>query len=49
MVSRTTGISGAFASKSREVSVRHAIDMDLLRSRFGLIAIEKGFIKADQL
>jgi len=49
LVSRATGISGAFASKNKEISVRHAIGMDLLRSRIGLIALEKGFIKADQL
>jgi len=36
-------------TKDKEKSVRHGIGIDLPRRRFGFIAIEKGFIKADQL
>ena len=36
-------------TKDKEKSVRHGIGIDLPQRRFGFIAIEKGFIKADQL
>ena len=35
--------------KNKEKSLKHGIGIDLPRRRFGFIAIEKGFIKADQL
>jgi hypothetical protein len=36
-------------NKDKEKSLKHAIGIDLPQRRFGFIAIEKGFIKADQL
>jgi len=36
-------------NKDREKSLKRAIGIDLPKRRFGLIAIEKGFIKADHL
>ena len=36
-------------TKDKEKSLRHGIGIDLPQRRFGFIAIEKGFIKADQL
>ena len=36
-------------NKGKEKSLKHAIGIDLPQRRFGFIAIEKGFIKADQL
>ena len=35
--------------KNKEKSLKHAIGIDLPQRRFGFIAIEKGFIKVDQL
>ena len=36
-------------TKKKEKPLKRAIDIDLLERRFGFIAIEKGFTKADQL
>ena len=36
-------------NKGKEKSLKHAIGINLPQRRFGFIAIEKGFIKADQL
>jgi len=36
-------------TKKKEKPLKRAIDIDLLQRRFGFIAIEKGFTKADQL
>ena len=36
-------------TKKRERPLKRAIGMDLPERRFGFIAIEKGFIRADQL
>jgi hypothetical protein len=36
-------------TKKKEKPLKRAIDIDLPERRFGFIAIEKGFIKADQL
>ena len=36
-------------NKDKEKSLKHAIGIDLPWRRFGFMAIEKGFIKADQL
>jgi len=36
-------------TRDKEKSLRHGIGIDLPQRRFGFIAIEKGFIKADQL
>jgi hypothetical protein len=36
-------------NKDREKSLKHALGIDLPQRRFGFIAIEKGFIKAEQL
>ena len=36
-------------NKGKEKSLKHTIGIDLPQRRFGFIAIEKGFIKADQL
>ena len=36
-------------NKDKEKSLKQAIGIDLPQRRFGFIAIEKGFIKADQL
>ena len=46
MVSKPRGI---LVNKNKEKSLKHAIGTDLPERRFGFIAIEKGFIKADQL
>jgi len=35
--------------KNKEKSLKHGIGIDLPQRRFGFIAIEKGFIKVDQL
>jgi hypothetical protein len=36
-------------TKKKEKPSKHVIDIDLPERRFGFIAIEKGFIRADQL
>jgi len=36
-------------TKKKEKPLKRAIDIDLPERRFGFIAIEKGFIRADQL
>ena len=36
-------------NKDKDKSLKRGIGIDLPRRRFGFIAIEKGFIKADQL
>jgi hypothetical protein len=40
---------GALMNKNREKSLKRRKGIELPQRRFGLIAIEKGFIKADQL
>jgi len=43
------GSQGAFVNKDKDRSLKRDIGIDLPQRRFGFIAIEKGFIKADQL
>jgi hypothetical protein len=40
---------GVLMKKNREKSLKRRKGIELPQRRFGLIAIEKGFIKADQL
>jgi hypothetical protein len=42
-------MSGVFVNKDKEKSLKRRKGIELPQSRFGLIALEKGFIKADQL
>ena len=49
MVRKPRGISGIFVDKDKEKSLKRRKGIDLPQRRFGLIALEKGFIKADQL
>jgi hypothetical protein len=41
--------SGILVDKDKEKSLKRRRGIDLPQRRFGLIALEKGFIKADQL
>ena len=42
-------ISAIFVDKDEEKSLKRRKGIELPQRRFGLIALEKGFIKADQL
>jgi hypothetical protein len=49
LVRKPRGISGIFVDKDKERSLKRRKGIDLPQRRFGFIAIEKGFIKADRL
>jgi hypothetical protein len=49
LVRKPRGISGIFVDKDKERSLKRRKGIDLPQRRFGFIAIEKGFIKADHL
>jgi ribosomal 50S subunit-associated protein YjgA (DUF615 family) len=42
-------IAAIFVDKNKEKSLKRRKGIELPQGRFGLIALEKGFIKADQL
>ena len=50
MISDSTGSEGGFRmNKNKRKSVKPAVGIDPPERRFGSIAMDKGFIKADQL